>query len=373
MKILLVVTGLGVGGAERLLVGLADRFVGLGHEVVLARLNGEAELRPSDSRVRLVNFEIGRSPLEVLKGMRRFRKLVVKFRPDVVNSHLIHANILSRLVRLLVPIPRLVSSAHSTSVEGRGRMIAYRLTDCFCDLSTNVSEESVKVFEQQRALRPGRMVAIHNGVDTEEFSFNEEARPNVRLELGIGDATPLLIAVGRLWPAKDYNNLLRAFAAVKNASEKPRLAIIGDGPLRGELLSLAASLNVEDRVRFLGVRHDVVDLLSAADLFILSSAYEGMPMVLVEAMACGVVPVATDCGGVDTVIGDSGFLVPPRDTGALTVAIERALSMEPEEKHRLAQAGRKRVVEHFSLDATAKRYLDVYKGNGSGSKTGEPV
>ncbi len=363
MKILLLITSLGVGGAERLVTGLADRFVAAGHEVVLVRFHGEAELYPTDSRVRLVNLRMRRSPLGVLAALRRFRRLIREFRPEVVNSHLVHANILARLLRLVTPMPRLVSSAHNTNEEGRGRMLAYRLTDWLADISTNVSEEAVKVFERQHALRPGRMIAIYNGIDTESFAFDVTARQCARDELGVHDSSPLLLAVGRLWEAKDYPNLLRAFAGLKGNSMLPRLVIVGDGPLREELVALAGLLDVADRATFLGLRHDVNALMCACDVFVLSSAWEGFGLVVAEAMACERMVVATDCGGVGEVVGEVGYLVPPFDSGALAVALERALRLPPGERERLGRAARKRVIERFSLDAIADRYLAAYQGN----------
>src|SRR5690554_1552925 len=167
MKVLLVITSLGVGGAERLVTSLADRYAAIGHDVMLVRFHGDAELRPVDPRVQLENLDMRRSPVGVLVAMRRLRRLILEFRPDVVNSHLVHANIITRLLRLATPIPRLVSSAHNTNEEGRFRMLAYRLTDRLVDMSTNVSDGAVQVFEKQRALLPGRMLAIHNGINSE--------------------------------------------------------------------------------------------------------------------------------------------------------------------------------------------------------------
>ena len=151
MKVLLVITSLGVGGAERLVTSLADDYVANGHNVLLVRFHGEADLRPTDSRVRMENLEMRRSPLGVMAALVRLQKLVRSFQPDVVNSHLVHASILTRLLRLLTPMPRLISSAHNTNEEGRSRMLAYRLTDRLADISTNVSAEAVQAFENQKA------------------------------------------------------------------------------------------------------------------------------------------------------------------------------------------------------------------------------
>ncbi|MEO1903432.1 MAG: glycosyltransferase [Alcanivorax sp.] len=364
MRVLLTVTGLGTGGAERLVTGLADRFIAAGHEVLLVAFHGEIELRPTHPDVCVVNLDMRRSPWGVLAAMGRFRRFVRAFRPDVVNSHLVHANILTRLLRLVTPIPRLVTSAHNTNEGGRGRMLAYRLTDCLADISTNVSEEAVAAFEQQGALRQGRMIAIHNGIDTTAFTFDPGGRERVRLELALHKNAPLLLAVGRLWQQKDYPNLLRAFARLPEGRHAPRLAIVGDGPLRGQLEAMAVSLGVADRVCFLGVRHDVPALMAACDVFVLSSAWEGFGLVVAEAMACERPVVATDCGGVREVVGQAGFLVPPRDSEALSTSLIDALRLRADEREALGRAARSRVVEHFSLSATADRYLAVYKPQG---------
>lgn len=362
MKILLCITSLGVGGAERLVTGLADWYVASGHQVMLVRFHGDAELRPRDPRVRLENLNMRRSPLGVLIAMRRFRRFIRTFGPDVVNSHLVHTNLLTRLLRLVTRMPRLVCSAHNTNEQGRGRMLAYRLTDRLADISTNVSEEAVAAFVSQHALRPGRMLAIHNGIDTQSFTYNPAARSQVRAELGLEEATPLIMAVGRLWEQKDYPNLFRAFASFQVGVAPPQLVIVGDGPLRGYLERLANSLDVSDRVRFLGVRNDVPALMSACDLFVLSSAWEGFGLVVAEAMACRRPVVATDCGGVREVVGDAGFLVPPRDAQALAEAMGLALRLPDEQRQRLGTAARERVVARYSLEAMAQKYLAVYRG-----------
>ena len=241
-------------------------------------------------------------------------------------------------------------------------MLAYRLTDRLADISTNVSEEAVRAFEQQGAVRPRRMLAIHNGIDIESFSYNQAARAKVRAELGLEKSTPLLLAVGRLWEPKDYPNLLRAFAGLEAGIVPPQLAIAGDGPLHNDLVDLADSLGVKSRVRFLGVRHDVPALMSGCDLFVLSSAWEGFGLVVAEAMACRRLVVATDCGGVREVVGDAGFLVPPWEAKALTDAMQRALNLPDEKRESLGTAARDRVVARYSLDVTAQKYLALYRG-----------
>jgi glycosyltransferase involved in cell wall biosynthesis len=362
LRIVIVITSLGIGGAERLVTSLADRFVAKGHEVVLVSLTGRPEMLPKDPRVCVEVLDMTRTVRGVATGMGRLRKLLMKVRPDVVNSHLVHANILLRLLRPFVRMQNLISSAHNTNEEGRWRMIAYRLTDRMADISTNVSMEAVQTFLEQKALRPGRMVAMYNGIDTGLFRFSAECREKIRAELQVKCDTPLLVSVGRLSEPKDYPNLLKAFCAVVEEHAAAHLAIVGEGPLHDALVAMADELGISGRVNFLGVRNDIPALLSSCDLFVLPSAWEGFGLAVAEAMACERIVVATNCGGVREVVGDVGFLVRPRDSVALADEARYALSLDDEQRRRLASAGRARIEKLFSLDTAVEKWLQLFRG-----------
>lgn len=361
MRIALVITSLGVAGAERLVVDLADRFASLGHAVLLVHLTGHAEVVPRHPGVTVLGIGMNRSPLSLLLALRSVRRSLKAFRPDLVNSHLVHASLFARLLRLTLPMPRLVSSAHNMNEGGgRMRMWAYRLTDWLVDISTNVSDEAVAAFIARGAVRPGRMVTMHNGIDVEKFRFLPAARDAERKALDCVDRM-LLLAVGRLHALKDYPNLIRAFAQVKAQVPGAALAIAGEGPLRAELEALVHSFGLVDDVLFLGIRHDVPELMSACDVFVLSSESEGFGLVVAEAMACGRVVVATDCGGVREVVGDAGLLVPPRDPAQLATAILRALALPPAATAALGQQARQRIEQLYSLDTAAMKWLALYQ------------
>ncbi|MDF5457269.1 glycosyltransferase, partial [Vibrio parahaemolyticus] len=169
----------------------------------------------------------------------------------------------------------------------------------------------------------------------------------------------LLLSVGRLTEAKDYPNLLNAFSSLLLTERKVKLAIIGDGDKRQELKILAEELGIEDKVNFIGLSHQVPQWMSAADIFVLSSAWEGFGLVVAEAMAAERVIVATDCGGVGEVVRKYGFLVPPRDSQALSGAIKQALDMSEDEKQTLGAKAREHVEQHYSLIAISKKWLNL--------------
>lgn len=361
MRIVVAITALKMGGAECLVSRLADEYVSRDHSVLLISFREAFEVIPSNPQVIVRSLAMRRNPISFLIGMYRYRKMLRDFKPDVIHTHLFHANISTRLLRLFTKMTRLITSAHNTHEGGRVRMWAYRLTDHLADISTNVSEDAVQAFEAQRAVKLGQMIIIYNGISTDEFHFDPLARTQARQELNMQDGVALVLAVGRLSEQKDYPSLLKAMSFLK---EDPswRLAVVGDGPLRASLEGFASDLRVGDRVDWLGIRYDVPALMSACDVFVLSSSWEGFGLVVAEAMACERPVVATDCGGVGEVLGDCGLLVPPKDSVVLAEAIKSALRLPEQAKQRLGCAARKRVQERYSIAATSERYLAVYRG-----------
>lgn len=358
MKIFLLITGLGMGGAEKVITSLADALVVKGHEVLVVYMTGTAVVLPTHASIRVVSLGMVRK-IDVIHALFKLRQLIRDFQPDVVHSHMIHANLLARLVRLTIPIKRLVSTAHNSNEGGKLRMLAYRLTDALADISTNVSEEAVAAFIKNKAVRPERMLAIHNGIPTDAFAFNPASRIRLRQTLLIDESCRLILAVGRLYEAKDYPNLLNALAELPDEFNF-QLCIVGDGPLKSDLKKLVEHLGLSGRVRFLGIRHDIADLMSASDVFVLSSAWEGFGLVVAEAMACERVVVATDCGGVREVMGEAGYLVQPKSFKSLAQALKKALKLPAIQSEALGYAARQRVIEKYSLDAVVEKWLQIY-------------
>lgn len=357
MRILLVITGLGVGGAERQVVDLADTFARLGHRVRIVYLTGEAKVQPASSDIPVESLEVSNTPAGLLKAVWRLKKVVNEFAPDVVHSHMVHANLLARITRLFQPMRRLVCTAHSNNEGGRLRMLAYRCTDFLADLSTNVSDAAVRDFIETGASKAGRMVTVYNGIDISRFrpAALDEAR----------ESRPLrLLAVGRFQPEKDYACMMKAVDILKHNPSVPDfvLEIAGEGPERPLIEEMVYARGLEGCVQFLGVRADIPRLMQKADIFALSSAWEGFGLVVAEAMACEKVVVATDCGGVREVLDGHGYLVPPRSPDALAEALKNALSMDATDAKQMGKAARRHIENTFGLEAVAARWLTIYAG-----------
>lgn len=360
MKIALLITGLGMGGAERQVVDLADRFATFNHNVLIIYLTGDVTVLPSNPSIRVIGMGMTKTPWSFLNTYRRIRSLIQSFKPDVLHSHMIHANIMARVLRLFTKIPRLICTAHNTNEGGALRMLAYRLTDVLADLTTNVSQEAVESFIAKKAVSPGRMIAMVNGIDTVKFMFNSFARERIRAEESISDNTQLLLCVGRLEEQKDYPTMLRAFKIVQQKNTEVYLWIVGIGEELPALLKMAEELGIQNKVKFLGLRHDIPELMSACDIFCLSSSYEGFGLVVAEAMSCERIVVATDCGGVKEVVGKSGILVPPNSPKDLAQGIEKAFQLTSNEVQTIDKTARQRIIKNYSLETISQQWLSLY-------------
>ncbi|WP_276353932.1 glycosyltransferase [Cohnella caldifontis] len=363
-RVLFLITGLVHAGAEMQVLELAGGLRRRGWTVLVVSMTApELDLAPYEKAglsFRHLNMAKG---VPDPRAIGRLRKLVLEFRPDVLHSHMVHANLLARVCRLFAPIPILVSTAHNTYQGGKLRMLMYRITDPLCELTTGVSMEVVESSIRRKASPEGKIVCVPNGVNLKRFRKQESDRADVRRELGLGAETFVWLAVGRLARAKDFPTLLQAWSRMADGPSGRCLLIAGQGDDREELLALADRLGVSGTVRFLGVRGDIPRLMGASDAYAMSSLWEGMPMVLLEASACELPIVATDVGGNREVVrdGESGYLVPPSDPDRLALAMERLMLRTEEERRDMGRRGREHVMGQYDIDAILSRWEGLYR------------
>lgn len=360
MKILYVITGLGQGGAERVVCDLADQMHQRGHSVKIAYLTGDVFTKPRCPEIELIKINLNSLWLFPLAYIK-LSKVIRIFKPDVVHSHMVHANIFTRLVRITTSIKKLICTAHNSNEGGRWRMLAYRFTHNLADLTTNVSNEAVQAFIEKKAVPDSDIITTYNGIDLSRFFYNSEAKNKILNELNININSYLILAVGRFSEQKDYPNLLQAFKTLKNKSTGDiKLIIAGDGELRSEIESIIDELGLKQEVFLLGRRNDIPDLMSAADLFVLSSKYEGFGLVVAEAMACNTLVVATDCGGVAEVLNNDDFLVPTSNSKALADKMCYALTLDEKQKSENIIKNIRHVEQNFSLEEKVKQWIHIY-------------
>jgi glycosyltransferase involved in cell wall biosynthesis len=288
-------------------------------------------------------------------GTMRLRRAFRTERPDVVHAHLSWPFACKHgvLGAWLAGVPAIVGTAQLFMPPDGTRGLhpvlrAYRRIIA-------VSDEVRARYASELHVAGGRLTVVRNAIRVPPPG--RLAPPGLRTGLVQGRPDYVVLMPARLHPQKGHAFLLAAAASVPAAT----FVFAGDGPLRAELEALARERGVADRCVFLGERSDVPDLLAAADLVVLPSLFEGLPVVILEAMAAERPVIATAIGGTDEAITSevTGLLVPPRDPEALAAAIRR-LQADPLLARRLASAGRARVERTFSAEATARDVMRIY-------------
>ena len=295
----------------------------------------------------------GRSDLTAL---RRLVAITREFRPHIVHTHTAKAGTLGRIAALLVRVPVVIHTYHGHVLHGYfsptktrlfvaiERFLA-RYTTCLVTVSERVRQELLGF----RIGTPDRLVVVPLGLDLDRFLTCEDRRGQLRAELGVEAATPLIGIIARLVPIKRHEWFLDAAREVLRRHPRCQFLLVGDGESRQELEEIAKRLGLASQVRFLGWRHDLDRIYSDLDLVVLTSANEGSPVSLIEAMAAGRAVISTRVGGVADMVEDrvAGLLVPPGEPPLLAEAIHTLLADAPR-RTAMGNAGRRRVYPAFS-------------------------
>jgi len=364
LQITQIITGLTVGGAQQLLLGLSQELMALGHKV---RVIG---LRPGGLAD---EFRQQGIPVEelCLKGMLglptlfRLTALLKRQRPDIVHTHLGRADNFGRLAARLARVPVIVTTVHN--VDAWKANILFRRIDAWTSRYANqIVACSGRVGEHLRELGlvPNeKITVIRNGICLRDWSDRPEPAAVLRLrgELGLRPNDFVIGVIGRLEKQKGHRHLFEALAILKEDVADWRLLVVGEGALRQALEELAERLGLSSQVSFAGVRRDMRMIYAASDVVVLPSLWEGLPLVLLEAMAARRPVVGTRVGGVPEVLRhkETGFLVPPGDSAALCAAIKRCY-LERERAEAMAEAAYQWVGSNCSIETNARQLLTVY-------------
>jgi glycosyltransferase involved in cell wall biosynthesis len=361
VAIALVITDLDVGGAERALVALATRINPSLWQPVVFCLNGPGQLvqllRQAD-----VHYEcLGVRRTKPLQAITRLARRLRRFRPQLIQSFMFHANLATRLAAPWAGHPWVIGGLRVAEHKKVWHLILDRLTAPLTTGSVCVSQGVLRFTHEVARLNPARLTVIPNGIDPQPFDF---AEPVPRASIGVPEEAHLAVWIGRLDPQKGLPELLSAAKRVIVQRPNWYLALAGDGPQRGWLMTqLVEDPQLHERVRVLGKRDDIPRLLKSADILVHTSLWEGMPNAVLEAMAAGRPIVGTSVEGTEDLVvpGKTGWLVPPREPNALSHALIQAAD-SPETCRQFGQSGRSRVEEHFSLKTTVLAYERLWAG-----------
>ena len=357
-----------LGGAQRLLLDQAAWFHGHGHKVVaaffydkqgLAKAWAEAAPFPMITLGRVGSG--GGQPATIfgiIAALVRLWVLLRREKFEVVVAFTYDSNLLALPMAWLAGVPVRIATHHGI-IEGFPRLLE-RLHSALVNagIASTLVSVSRKVLEQAAAagIRREHMTVIPNGIPPGEPTTNR--RSATRQELGLPEGALLVICVGRLVYQKGHEYLIRAMQSLAGEAPSVYAVICGEGPLRAALEEQIDRMGLHDKVRLLGNKLDIGRYLGAADIFVLPSRWEGLPVALLEAMDRGLPIVATRVEGVEEVVRreDEGTLVPPEDARALAEAIA-ILVDDAERRTRMGAAAAARVRASYTTDIMCEKYL----------------
>lgn len=367
-RVVHIITGLGRGGAEATLFKVCSGVVN--HEHIVISLDDEGvyaePLRQAGATVHVIPMR----PLSSFGGgMWRLVKLLRELHPDLVQTWLYHADVLGGLAARMAGIRNVVWSLRNGNLSpeaiGRATAFAVRLA---ARLSSRIPvalitcSASALALHEQAGYQIARTSLIPNGVNTDLFKPDANARARVREEMGVADDVRVVGFVARFDRQKDHRNLLEAFARLREQYPQWRLMLIGKDcdTNNSQLVSWCDELGVRNAVILVGPRPDVQVMMSAMDLFVLSSLGEAFPNVLAEAMACGLPCVTTDVGDAALILDAPEYVVPSRDVVSLAQAMARLYEVSDSERIQIGLRNRQRVDGTFSLNAMLQAYNNYY-------------
>ena len=364
VRVLQLISSLGYGGAERLIVDLSPKLKARGLDISIASLSGDTPLARDLESCGIPVYTLDHhgtiySLREIVRSCWKFRQLVEHVRPTVIHSHLYLSDIMSRLS---APAScRLISTLHNCDrwwyQSSRVRSIGKTWLDNMTGRARavrfiSVSDDVGSAAEAILGVPKQRNRVVTNGIMLDRVKPKSIHAPRGKR----------IIQVGRFYTQKNHHMALRAFRQVLDHDVEAKLTLVGDGPLRGEIEQAASDLAISHAVEFLGARNDVGNLLQEADIFWMTSSYEGLPVACIEAMACGLPSIVTSVGGLPGLISNDtvGRLVKSNDHNELARVTLDFLA-NPELAVEVGQNARQHVTRFYSIDLTADRYMQAYR------------
>lgn len=379
MKILLVGTQMATGGAQKVLLDQAGWFHERGDDVMAVFIYDREDLHETWQRgakypiLDLHGFKKGAGAIvnlfSLLQGLGRLWTLIRKNKPDVIETFTHDCNVLILPLAWAARIPVRIATHHG-KIEGFSRWkeivhasIVNSMATCIVAVSERTRQQS-----QEEGIRADKIVMIPNGITP--VSVADFDRHATRAELGFAEGDVFLLSVGRLVYQKAHEYLVSAMPAVLKEMPNIKVGICGDGVLRADLEEQIHSLGLGEKVKLFGMQSDVTKFLAAADVFVLPSRWEGLPIALLEAMSAGLPIIATRVEGVDQTVenGVHGLLVSPGSPEELAKAILQ-LSAAPEQRRVMGEAGRAQILERYTIDQMCEQYLNLFKQDAGKGKT----
>lgn len=363
-KVLFIITGLETGGAEMLLLRHACYLKSVrSYEVTIVSLSGEGELSPLFRKAGLSIVSVKSKGKYNPLLLFRLSLLVTRLKPDILHSHLFHANVVARLVGWLTWSPVIVSTIHNENFGGPFREWIMRLSDWMASCTVVISPSVEKVMLEKRIVKRKKIRLVTNGVDTTVFlPADAEKKKQLRRFNNLPFDKKVFLAVGRLREQKGYEHLIDAVQKLAKNRSDFLVVVLGDGELKNKLRGKTKVFGLVPYIDFRGNQADVLSYFQSADIFIMPSLWEGLPVALMEAMSCKLPVIASAVGAIPTVVdsGISGLLVPPQASDQLAKSMEYMLEAKPIDMINMGEHGRNSIQEYFSQTKMFLAYDALY-------------
>ncbi|MBU0654469.1 MAG: glycosyltransferase [Gammaproteobacteria bacterium] len=370
-NVLYVITSLSVGGAQKALLNLVTSSISEEYKPFVLALRPVDGIRSQFEQAGIPVYELQLNRLQGLSGAPvQLWRLVREIRPDIIHGWMHHGNLLAVLAWLFAGCkPMLLWGMHHTpeaaTSERLQHALVLRLGQWLSRFPDNILYVSRRSQQRHREMgyASGRSLVVANGIAVRS-GVADGTRAEVRAELGIDDATPVIGSLTRYVPEKDIPNLVEAIRLFLLAGNKACFVLAGErmGADNPELVALLKTAGCQENVRLLGVRKDAGRLIAAMDLATLSSRREAFPLFLAEAMAAGVPCVATDVGDIAEFVGSTGLVVPRESPAQLAAAWAQLLGLSGTERQQLGQVAQTRIRDTYSLDTVVSLYQSIFRG-----------
>jgi len=353
------------GGAEEHLLTLLRGLDRTYFQPLLACPSELAQKLRPDLPIDVEVFPISLRRPSHVGAMLHLARILRRRRVKILHSHLFYASLFASPIGWIVGVPVIIETPHVREDWRRGwlksKFLVDRLVGRLVTRYIAVSHANKRYLAEDKNLSKEKITVIHNGSDLRRFRPEQSPSPGLKRSLGFGTDDPVLMVVGRLEPQKGHRILLQAIPDIRREFSSVRLVCVGTGSLENDLMRFVGELGIESAVRFVGFQADVAEWFKLADITVLPSFYEGLPLVAIESLAAAkpVVATAVDGSGEVVVDGETGLTVPPGDPQALSVAICRLLR-DVELRKRLGRQGREWVCKHFDEREQIKQTQDLY-------------
>ena len=307
--------------------------------------------------VKILHISTSRNPLSIYK-LYRFLK---SHKFDIIHTHAYSAGTIGRMSAFLAGVPVIISHNHSV-YDYYGKF--YNLVEWFLSLITDrvicISEVVNGFANKTQRINSKKLITIHNGID-DVCDLTEKSSSDLKKELGIPINHPVICTISHMEEHKGLKYLLEAASLLLQSKNDVSFLLVGEGVLKKELKILCADLKIEKNVIFAGEQSDISEILSLSDIFVLPSLREGLPLTILEAMACGKPVIATNVGGIPEIVkdGENGILVYPKDPETLYMAMNELLG-DREKREKMGRIGKRVCDESFRTKTMVEKVEDLY-------------